>query len=94
MTLGNISDEYCSLLFSLQTLSHSEIKQVGKRRILAVVGLALLAFFFSLILSIFRSKVKNTPDLSDEDTYLNSKYIDLTSTLLQAGGYPYSFLIK
>jgi hypothetical protein len=27
---------------------------LGKRKILAIVGLALLAFFFSLILSIFR----------------------------------------
>jgi oligosaccharyltransferase complex subunit gamma len=27
----------------------------GKRKVLAIVGLALLAFFFSLILSIFRS---------------------------------------
>jgi oligosaccharyltransferase complex subunit gamma len=34
---------------------------VGKRRILAVVGLALLAFFFSLILSIFRSKAGGYP---------------------------------
>merc|ERR1712060_23016 len=35
--------------------------EVGKRRILAVVGLALLAFFFSLILSIFRSKAGGYP---------------------------------
>merc|ERR1712059_41376 len=34
---------------------------VGKRRILAVVGLALPAFFFSLILSIFRSKAGGYP---------------------------------
>jgi oligosaccharyltransferase complex subunit gamma len=34
---------------------------VGKRRLLAVVGLALLAFFFSLILSIFRSKAGGYP---------------------------------
>lgn len=34
---------------------------VGKRRILAVVGLGLLAFFFSLILSIFRSKAGGYP---------------------------------
>ena len=34
---------------------------VGKRRILAVVGLAMLAFFFSLILSIFRSKAGGYP---------------------------------
>ena len=93
MAPENISKEYFSWLLS-KLSSYETIEQVGKRRILAVVGLALLAFFFSLILSIFRSKVKNTPDLSDEDTYLNSKYIDLTSTLLQAGGYPYSFLIK
>jgi len=30
---------------------------VAKRRILAIIGLALVAFFFSLILSIFRSKM-------------------------------------
>ena len=34
---------------------------VGKRKILAVVGLGLLAFFFSLILSIFRSKAGGYP---------------------------------
>merc|ERR1712107_498590 len=33
----------------------------GKRRALAVIGLALLAFFFSLILSIFRSKAGGYP---------------------------------
>lgn len=33
----------------------------GKRRALAVVGLALVAFFFSLILSIFRSKAGGYP---------------------------------
>jgi len=39
-----------------------EIKgDVGKRRILAVVGLGLLAFFFSLILSIFRGKAGGYP---------------------------------
>jgi len=30
---------------------------VDKRRIFAIVGLALFAFFFSLLLSIFRSKM-------------------------------------
>jgi len=34
---------------------------VGKRKIFAVVGLGLLAFFFSLILSIFRSKAGGYP---------------------------------
>jgi len=34
---------------------------IGKRKILAVVGLGLLAFFFSLILSIFRSKAGGYP---------------------------------
>ena len=34
---------------------------VGKRRMLAIVGLALLAFFFSLILSIFRQKAGGYP---------------------------------
>merc|ERR1712038_1760641 len=34
---------------------------VGKRRLFAIVGLALFAFFFSLILSIFRSKAGGYP---------------------------------
>ena len=34
---------------------------VGKRRIFAVAGLVLFAFFFSLILSIFRSKAGGYP---------------------------------
>ena len=34
---------------------------IGKRKIFAVVGLGLLAFFFSLILSIFRSKAGGYP---------------------------------
>ena len=34
---------------------------VGKRRLLAIMGLVLLTFFFSLILSIFRSKKTSYP---------------------------------
>ena len=34
---------------------------VSKRRLLAIIGLGLLAFFFSLILSIFRSKAGGYP---------------------------------
>merc|ERR1712218_594559 len=34
---------------------------VGKRRLLAIIGLVLLAFFFSLILSILRSKAGGYP---------------------------------
>jgi len=34
---------------------------VGKRRLLAIIGLVLVAFFFSLILSIFRSKAGGYP---------------------------------
>ena len=34
---------------------------VGKRRLFAVVGLILVAFFFSLMLSIFRSKSGGYP---------------------------------
>jgi oligosaccharyltransferase complex subunit gamma len=34
---------------------------IGKRRILAIAGLVLFAFFFSLILSIFRSKAGGYP---------------------------------
>lgn len=33
----------------------------GKRKLMALVGLALVAFFFSLILSIFRSKAGGYP---------------------------------
>jgi len=33
----------------------------GKRRIFTVVGVSLVAFFFSLILSIFRSKAGGYP---------------------------------
>jgi len=48
---------------------------LGKRRILAIVGLALLAFFFSLILSIFRwvtslSSSLHLPYLSMNDEWL------------------------
>jgi len=39
-----------------------EIKgDVGKRRVLAIVGLAILAFFYSLMLSIFRGKAGGYP---------------------------------
>ena len=34
---------------------------IKKRRIMSVVGLGLMAFFFSLILSIFRSKAGGYP---------------------------------
>ena len=34
---------------------------LGKRKWLAIVGLALVAFFFSLILSVFRSKAGGYP---------------------------------
>jgi hypothetical protein len=34
---------------------------VGKRRIMAIFGLAIVAFFFSLLLSIFRSKAGGYP---------------------------------
>jgi len=36
-------------------------EEVGKRKWLAIIGLALVAFFFSLILSIFRSKAGGYP---------------------------------
>ncbi|XP_014663863.1 PREDICTED: tumor suppressor candidate 3-like [Priapulus caudatus] len=35
--------------------------EVGKRRIIAIVGLGIVAFFFSLILSVFRSKYQGYP---------------------------------
>ena len=34
---------------------------IRKRRIMAIVGLGLMAFFFSLILSVFRSKAGGYP---------------------------------
>jgi oligosaccharyltransferase complex subunit gamma len=40
----------------------AEVKgDVGKRRLFAFIGLALFVFFFSLILSIFRSKAGGYP---------------------------------
>ena len=39
----------------------SRNNKAGKRRMFAIVGLFLLAFFFSLILSIFRSKAGGYP---------------------------------
>ena len=39
----------------------SSRNKAGKRRMFAIVGLFLLAFFFSLILSIFRSKAGGYP---------------------------------
>jgi len=45
----------------LMTEAASSKGDVQKRRIMAIVGLAFLAFFFSLILSIFRSKAHGYP---------------------------------
>jgi oligosaccharyltransferase complex subunit gamma len=45
----------------LTTEAASGKGDIRKRRIMAIVGLALLAFFFSLILSIFRSKAGGYP---------------------------------
>jgi len=49
------------MILLIEAADSSTKTDVGKRRLLAVVGLALLAFFFSLILSIFRSKAGGYP---------------------------------
>ena len=46
------------LLIDAAEPGHAE---VGKRRLMAIIGLSLLAFFFSLIISIFRSKAGGYP---------------------------------
>jgi len=38
-----------------------EVKEVGKRRIVVMVGLGLVVLFFSLLLSVFRSKYHGYP---------------------------------
>lgn len=38
-----------------------EVKEVGKRRLIVIVGLGLVALFFSLLLSVFRSKYHGYP---------------------------------
>ena len=43
------------------TEAASKRDDVRKRRIYAFIGLALVAFFFSLLLSIFRSKAHGYP---------------------------------
>lgn len=50
-----------SLGMVLLTESAGKKEDVSKRRIFAMVGLALVAFFFSLILSIFRTKAQGYP---------------------------------
>ena len=54
---------YAAIVFGMILLTEAaEAKgDVGKKRVLAIVGLALVAFFFSLILSIFRSKAGGYP---------------------------------
>ena len=56
---------YGAIVFGMILLTEAASKSpksdVGKRRLLAIVGLSLLAFFFSLILSIFRSKAGGYP---------------------------------
>jgi oligosaccharyltransferase complex subunit gamma len=52
------------MILLIEAASHennSAKNEVGKRRLFAVVGLFLVAFFFSLILSIFRSKAGGYP---------------------------------
>lgn len=50
-----------SLGMVLLTEAASKREDVGKRRIFAIFGLGLVAFFFSLILSIFRTKAQGYP---------------------------------
>lgn len=54
---------YAAIFFGMILLTEAADGKgdIGKRRLLAIVGLALLAFFFSLILSIFRSKAGGYP---------------------------------
>ena len=50
-----------SALQILMIEAASTKSDVKKRRIMAIVGLAMLALFFSLVLSIFRSKTGGYP---------------------------------
>ncbi|KAF2363253.1 Oligosaccharyl transferase complex subunit OST3/OST6 [Trinorchestia longiramus] len=50
-----------SLGMVLLTESAGKREEVGKRRIFAMIGLALVVFFFSLLLSIFRTKAQGYP---------------------------------
>jgi len=45
----------------LMTEAASGKGDIRKRRIMSIVGLGLMAFFFSLILSVFRSKAGGYP---------------------------------
>ena len=56
---------YAAIVFGMILLNEAADDtnkgNVGKRQLFAAVGLSLLAFFFSLILSIFRSKAGGYP---------------------------------
>lgn len=56
---------YAAIVFGMILLTEaadeSNKSNVGKRQVFAGVGLALLVLFFSLILSIFRSKAGGYP---------------------------------
>lgn len=59
--LNNQSDAAIVVGMILMTEAASHIGEVRKRRIYSIVGLVLVATFFSLILSIFRSKAHGYP---------------------------------
>lgn len=56
-----VSDAAVSLGMVLLIEAAGKKEEVSKRRIFAMIGLALVAFFFSLILSIFRTKAQGYP---------------------------------
>lgn len=49
------------MILLTEAATTSQKSDAGKRRLFAIVGLSLFAFFFSLILSIFRSKAGGYP---------------------------------
>jgi oligosaccharyltransferase complex subunit gamma len=71
MQLYSTSAKYCNyfiiiaaitvLGMILMTEAASGKGDIRKRRIMAIVGIGLMAFFFSVILSIFRSKAHGYP---------------------------------
>ena len=56
-----MADTAVSLGMVLLTEAAGKKEDVSKRRIFAMIGLGLVAFFFSLILSIFRTKAQGYP---------------------------------
>lgn len=59
--LNVITDAAVVVGMVLLTEAAARKDDVRKRRILAIIGLAMFALFFSLILSVFRSKAHGYP---------------------------------